>query len=67
MDATLPLEEKQKLLYSANVDERAVVVFDSNSIYKVPRMLLIKKLMVLFVKKCRLMRQLPISPCGIDC
>mgnify|MGYP000343676407 FL=1 len=40
MDRELPLEEKQKIALFCNVDERAVIgCYDSNSIYKVPRML----------------------------
>lgn len=40
MDRELPLEEKRKIALFCNVDERAVIgCYDSNSIYKVPRML----------------------------
>ena len=40
MDRELPLEEKQKIALFCNVEERAVIgCYDSNSIYKVPRML----------------------------
>lgn len=40
MDRELPIEEKQKIALFCNVDERAVIgCYDSNSIYKVPRML----------------------------
>lgn len=40
MDRELPLEEKKKIALFCNVDERAVIgCYDSNSIYKVPRML----------------------------
>lgn len=40
MDRGLPLEEKRKIALFCNVDERAVIgCYDSNSIYKVPRML----------------------------
>lgn len=40
MDRELPNEEKQKIALFCNVDERSVIAcYDSDSIYKVPRML----------------------------
>lgn len=55
MDRELPEEEKEKIALFCNVDERAVIgCYDSDSIYKVPRMLHDQKIDTIICDKLKI-------------